>query len=313
MMSEGKVCFDGDIFCEPCSYDDLEVIAVSFCVICTEYFCSDCTKAHRKNKITRHHATLEGDDLPNDSGVFVLMKKLTNCSDHPDVPITFKCQDHNIFICTSCLVSKHRKCDNVSEISNLPEENDKTPNQESLVERIVKLNDKTASTISLKVDNIETIRSDEKQIMQKQTQAVDEMRKYLTKLLKKSKKETKRIAAREVNILSDDIKTLKTLELKEKETHDLLLTTKEHGTKIECSIINKIVAENIGHLESKIDESNAVGKVKLIFQGNGLYDKIKSIGNTTKAIQCSYPSVDEKTDKLTPAIKHSSDTIDESE
>ncbi|KAL4230634.1 hypothetical protein ACF0H5_011011 [Mactra antiquata] len=311
-MAEGKYCVNVERFCEPCLCDHLEVSAVSFCILCTEYMCSDCTKSHRRNKVTRNHTTLEGDDLPNDSAVFVLMKKLTNCSDHPDVPLTFKCQDHKIFICTSCLVSKHRKCDNVSEISNSPDDNDETPTQESLVERIVKLKDKTASTISSKVHNIETIRSDETQIMQKQKQAVEEMHKYFRKLLEESKNETKIIAAREVKVLSDDIKALNILESKEKETNDLLLTTKEHGTKTECRIINKIVAEDIGHLESKVDESNTAGEVKLIFKENDVYKRIKSIGNTTKDIQRSYPSVDEMK-KLTQAVKHSSDTFDESE
>jgi len=82
------------------------VKALSFCVDCHEYLCTDCTSYHRRLGALRSHTLLTGDDFPS----IVPPQRLTNCPDHPKEEVKFYCQNHNALCCVACNVLSHEQC-----------------------------------------------------------------------------------------------------------------------------------------------------------------------------------------------------------
>ena len=39
-------------FCDPCVRDDVQAKATTLCTDCEEFLCDDCTRAHRRNKLS---------------------------------------------------------------------------------------------------------------------------------------------------------------------------------------------------------------------------------------------------------------------
>ncbi|KAH3807240.1 hypothetical protein DPMN_135575 [Dreissena polymorpha] len=103
--------------CQPCSFDDEEREASGFCVNCLEYICNDCSRDQRRNKITRDHVVLKGDEMPEDSTQFAKIKNLMKCPLHAENDISFECKDHGNLICVSCFTENHRKCEHVLDIA----------------------------------------------------------------------------------------------------------------------------------------------------------------------------------------------------
>jgi hypothetical protein len=46
-------------FCDPCFRDDVQAKATTMCTDCEEFLCDDCTRAHRRNKLSLAHVLLD--------------------------------------------------------------------------------------------------------------------------------------------------------------------------------------------------------------------------------------------------------------
>ena len=103
--------------CYLCSLEEVQNDVNCFCIQCVEHLCSNCAKDHRKIKLTRCHVLLEGEETPTDASAFEEMAKLTFCKIHTGREIEFKCDSHNVFICSVCLRETHRACDNVVSVN----------------------------------------------------------------------------------------------------------------------------------------------------------------------------------------------------
>lgn len=42
-------------FCDPCKYDNDQMIAKGYCNTCKEYLCQTCLKVHQKQSLSRNH------------------------------------------------------------------------------------------------------------------------------------------------------------------------------------------------------------------------------------------------------------------
>lgn len=103
--------------CEPCLFERTELDATSFCVDCSEHLCPNCARDHRKAKLLRNHHLLEGEDISKEIRTFKAIRRMMRCPDHPETMVSYKCEDHERYICIMCLADCHRKCDDVNEIS----------------------------------------------------------------------------------------------------------------------------------------------------------------------------------------------------
>jgi len=82
------------------------VKALSFCVDCHEYLCTDCTSYHKRLGALKNHTLLTGSAFPSIDPP----QRLTNCADHPKEEVKFYCLTHNALCCVACNVLGHEQC-----------------------------------------------------------------------------------------------------------------------------------------------------------------------------------------------------------
>ena len=73
----------GNHFCTLCQEDDVDNVAVTWCTDCETFLCSDCTKHHDRNKVSKEHRTLSIQDYQN-LPTFVLETN-NGCEDHDKI------------------------------------------------------------------------------------------------------------------------------------------------------------------------------------------------------------------------------------
>lgn len=102
-------------FCDPCCRDDVHANATTLCTDCEEFLCGDCTRAHRKNKLSLAHVLLDINQigsLPQST-----VSSQTFCDIHQTTALDFYCPQHEKTCCRSCMIDVHRTCDRVIPIS----------------------------------------------------------------------------------------------------------------------------------------------------------------------------------------------------
>ncbi|XP_063400188.1 uncharacterized protein LOC134684809 [Mytilus trossulus] len=84
--------------------------APQWCTECEETLCSECTEAHKVQKMSRSHHLVEICKLPKN------IHLSNNCSMHQQLPLDYFCVDHDIVCCKECLPKYHRVCKNITSI-----------------------------------------------------------------------------------------------------------------------------------------------------------------------------------------------------
>lgn len=103
-----------DNSCIPCSRENQLETATKWCSDCEEGLCTDCSKAHRKNKLTVDHSLIDANlvsSLP-----FGLIQSHQCCNNHPEFYVDLVCIDHDQLFCRACMLQHHRTCNIVLPI-----------------------------------------------------------------------------------------------------------------------------------------------------------------------------------------------------
>ncbi|CAG2197881.1 unnamed protein product [Mytilus edulis] len=99
-------------YCEPCTARGKTPKAFQWCTECEEALCSECTEAHKVQKMSQSHHLVEIGKIPNKINLSY------NCSKHQQLPFDYFCVDHDVICCKECLPKDHRACKNVTSIDN---------------------------------------------------------------------------------------------------------------------------------------------------------------------------------------------------
>ncbi|CAC5366280.1 unnamed protein product [Mytilus coruscus] len=97
-------------YCEPCTARGMNPTALKWCTECEEALCSECTEAHKVQKMSRSHHLVEIGKIPNKIDLSC------NCSKHQPLTFDYFCVDHDVICCKECLSTDHRACKNVTSI-----------------------------------------------------------------------------------------------------------------------------------------------------------------------------------------------------
>ncbi|XP_071121823.1 uncharacterized protein [Mytilus edulis] len=97
-------------YCEPCTARGRTPSAFQWCTECEEALCSECTEAHKVQKMSRSHHLVEIGKIPNKIDLSY------NCSKHQHLLFDYFCVDHDVICCKECLPKDHRACKNISSI-----------------------------------------------------------------------------------------------------------------------------------------------------------------------------------------------------
>ncbi|CAC5403117.1 unnamed protein product [Mytilus coruscus] len=97
-------------YCEPCTARGMTPTAFQWCTECEEALCSECTEAHRVQKMSRNHHLVERSKIPENINLSY------NCSKHQHLPFDYFCVDHDVICCKECWPKNHKTCKNVTSI-----------------------------------------------------------------------------------------------------------------------------------------------------------------------------------------------------
>ncbi|CAG2216634.1 unnamed protein product [Mytilus edulis] len=102
--------------CGVCEFQNVFKAASIWCSDCDEGLCIDCSKHHGISKATRKHVTIpisEYNALPT----YITNIKQT-CNTH-DENYQIYCNEHECACCSKCIVEKHTKCQNISNLDDV--------------------------------------------------------------------------------------------------------------------------------------------------------------------------------------------------
>jgi len=169
--------------CDPCSVQDQETTATSYCVECEEYMCDGCSLIHRQQKMSKSHLIVDAKDIP--SVTEQVQRAVRYCDQHPHNPIKLYCYDCKALVCVMCCVKKHNKheCIDVKEAAEKFSEQLKED-----VKNIKKYTEKSQEVIKEIEDDkmtcIEAVASAENKISQKYDQLISLIQSHQSQLIK---------------------------------------------------------------------------------------------------------------------------------
>ncbi|XP_046584613.1 tripartite motif containing 13-like, partial [Haliotis rubra] len=99
--------------CSYCKEEGETTAATSWCSVCDDALCEQCTRMHKRIPSFRHHDVV---DLSGETKVKV--KRKVMCKVHKDENIKYLCKDCKTAVCQTCCTIHHRKCDMVVEIES---------------------------------------------------------------------------------------------------------------------------------------------------------------------------------------------------
>ncbi|KAK3108942.1 hypothetical protein FSP39_019364 [Pinctada imbricata] len=114
----------GQKLCAACSRENEVESAFSWCANCSEALCKACDRSHRRNKMSAYHKLIKLDE--NFSKDTPLQHADVFCTEHLEKKIEAYCYDHSAVCCMTCVMLKHRKCDNVGSIEDAAEKKKKS-------------------------------------------------------------------------------------------------------------------------------------------------------------------------------------------
>ncbi|CAC5423595.1 unnamed protein product [Mytilus coruscus] len=102
--------------CTLCNDDGTSTEAVTWCIECEVFLCTDCEKHHKKSRISKVHNTMSTKDYHN---LPKFMQEISSqCRDHKK-KYELYCSFHACPCCVMCITDKHKKCQEMKPLSDI--------------------------------------------------------------------------------------------------------------------------------------------------------------------------------------------------
>ena len=186
--------------CASCKFLGEDTKPKIFCLDCLEKLCHGCSKSRHTYKPIQHHKCIDIEKaFKNDDGaktISMLSEYLDpTCDSHPDEAINYYCKDNEVFCCTACRLSDHKKCNSVLKVKELVEEesankekkymDDLISNLSKYAETVVKTIESCATDYKKQVEeigrNFKEIRTKINQIMDALEEAINDQARAMAK------------------------------------------------------------------------------------------------------------------------------------
>ncbi|XP_052066383.1 uncharacterized protein LOC127706031 [Mytilus californianus] len=274
-------------YCEPCTARGLTPTAFRWCSECDEALCSECTEAHKVQKITRNHHLVETSKIPERINLSY------NCSKHEHLPLDFFCVNHDVMCCQECLPQNHRSCKNVTSI-DLASKNSKQSQsfidfEEHLsfvIEALYKLNSNCK-------ENDNRIEQQETKIRKQ----IEKIKEHIIKQLESLEESL----LKDLTVIKDKIITR--LKRQEKDIGDLITSSKaekeslefvrDHGSEKQAFVSIHSSKPVLDEIENKVKQlSESLAYTSLTFVESVSKEKITDLGSIELTeTPCSFPFV----------------------
>ena len=184
--------------CASCKSLGRESKPTIFCLDCLKKLCQACSDIRHTFKPMNHHKYIDIEKaFKNDDGsktISMLSEYLDlSCDSHSNEAINYYCKDNDVFCCTACRYTDHKKCDSVLKLEELVEEEGTTQEKKfTYINGLVSNLSKYAETIeSCATDykkqveeigrNFKEIRAKINQIMDSLEEALNDQAKAMAK------------------------------------------------------------------------------------------------------------------------------------
>ncbi|KAK3083095.1 hypothetical protein FSP39_013840 [Pinctada imbricata] len=152
----------GQKLCAACSRENESESATSWCINCGEALCKSCERYHRRNKFLSNHKVVDIENYGTTELPY--NHKDIQCTEHPDKNVEAYCSDHSAICCMTCVMLKHRKCDNVGSIQDAAEEMKKSKEVKSFKDDLMELKKTLDALVECTMDNLQNFDKDIKKM-----------------------------------------------------------------------------------------------------------------------------------------------------
>ncbi|XP_060556510.1 uncharacterized protein LOC132717123 [Ruditapes philippinarum] len=264
--------------CEPCLFENIEKEASTFCTDCSEHLCASCAREHRKNKLSRNHKLFEGEDISDKFTTIAAMNRMMNCPDHLDTAVTYKCEDHEQYVCVTCLAECHRKCKTVNEIAKAT-----TPVNEDIharVEEILsQLQDTATASKRESEENITTYKDHLSKVKLQQQSLFNSIYEKLSQAKANLESKTLNLVTKEVNYHERNLTKCKEADVEGEEYRKVFEFVMKFGNSAERSVMPHLILTRAKELHETIKTENITEKKSLIFETTLDMEIIGNIAN----------------------------------
>ncbi|XP_045168117.2 uncharacterized protein LOC123531329 [Mercenaria mercenaria] len=299
-----------DFICTPCSEDDLNKEAITYCTECKSFFCTTCIDHH--NKCLKSHTVLgkvammsgQVKQQPIDQWAMMLVDR---CEEHPGKAIEMYCPVHDAVCCTVCLAMKDRSCTGVDFIPNVAKGIIKSPEKDKVVQSLYTIKQdlqKLKSKKQTELEDLDKTRDEifkyildfKKRLLERiqrmETESLNNVQDKYNAMADKIKGEVSRLDV----LLKDVENSLNDLQFKSKNDAQMFVHIK-HGCKIlSIDVLNQSVSFEKEEIKFNIDDD-----IESLIKGTG------SFGNCiveNRVEFCHNAVLEDEVDVKLPNDKH---------
>ncbi|KAK3108265.1 hypothetical protein FSP39_004430 [Pinctada imbricata] len=271
-MNETK---SGQKLCTACARENETESAFSWCVNCSEALCNTCDRYHRKTKATKSHKLVSIDD--HETNDIPLKFADVFCTEHPEKRIKAYCNDHSAVCCMTCVMLKHRKCDNVGSIEDAAEEMKQSDEVKEFEDKLKDFKTSLETFVQNRVDNLQNLDRNIKRIKLEVDTLFKELSKRLEELKTNVMLEIAKIEKEVKPEIEDECDEMKSKIAAVDNSVALFQTNMKHAPPAQFIQAMEKLAEQKTFLENYLkDQSRKIKDIEVTFNRN---EKILEIRN----------------------------------
>ncbi|KAH3807230.1 uncharacterized protein LOC127835028 [Dreissena polymorpha] len=242
-----ETCANETKYCDLCLFDNIEECAIGFCINCTDFLCKSCLANHKRNKVTRSHNVLQGEEMPDNFEPFRALRALVKCEFHPEYDITYMCAEHFIDVCAICVTDKHRLC-KLEKVSALINEE-----KGGLVkEKLMKL-ELHIEQLTLNQETYMThMQEDQKRAISEAQDIAQQLIEHIVTLTNKVVDEITEIGNTEISLTKARSNDANYMSQEIRRMQQLMETATKYGSAEECILASRNIDANVKEILTKL-------------------------------------------------------------
>ncbi|KAL3837574.1 hypothetical protein ACJMK2_022922 [Sinanodonta woodiana] len=252
IMKGNKVRLDPP--CDICNAGGTMRTAQGLCTTCNERMCDDCLSLHRRQKVSRNHAIITGDEFVGNPQCIMKFAEGFNCPDHNTEEIKFYCVDHGISCCGMCCILNHRNCDHVSDLKKALPSLLKEIDPGEIMNRFNKLQIHVETLAEANKSNVSLLESQVKDIANSIRELRTELNSVLDEVEKRVQMEGDKLYKEEMIRTQEENKKCQSLISAIRNSHTLMEAVKQYGNDTQIFIMAEKMRAQITSYYDEIRE-----------------------------------------------------------